>query len=233
MIELIAYLRQVTKWSQMEHANINCSLESNSIERRHIEIISLVWRRLSSFFLSFKGCNTKHGKTYDSTIYYCMLTVYVTDHLSKDWNASIYAFFHTVPSINYIGNLSWHIHIFKCNAKSCKGKGFNWQHVWRYLNTANGTSTSNLHCHTKICWGKQAVAAADAAKLHGTAYEIVEKSLGMPDGSITAIFKCIKENGIITYSHIQYTVQRLKHGTLLIICLCPQANKVISVEIVQ
>ncbi|KAF8227815.1 hypothetical protein L208DRAFT_1294699 [Tricholoma matsutake] len=45
--------------------------------------------------------------------------------LSKDWNAPIYAFFHPVPSIDYVGNPAQCVHVFKCNAKFCKGKGLN------------------------------------------------------------------------------------------------------------
>ncbi|KAI0270918.1 hypothetical protein BGY98DRAFT_883170, partial [Russula aff. rugulosa BPL654] len=136
----------------------------------------------------------------------------ITDRLSKDWNAPIYAFFHPVPSIDYVGNPSRRIHVFECNAKSCKGKGFNRRHVRRYLDTADGTSTSNLRRHAKICWGEEAVAAADAAKLHGAAREVVEKSLGMPDGSITAMFERIKGNGIVTYSHKQHTKAEARYA---------------------
>ncbi len=85
--------------------------------------------------------------------------------------------------------------------KGCKGKGLNQWHIWRYLDTADEKSTSNLCCHAKICWGKEVVVGADAAKLHGAAHEIVEKSLRMQDGSITAMFKHVKGSGKVTYSH--------------------------------
>jgi hypothetical protein len=126
-------------------------------------------------------------------------------HLSKDWNAPIYAFFHPVPSIDYVGNLARHVHVFKCNAKVCKGKGMNWRHVWRYLDTADGRLTSNLRCHAKICWGEEAITGADATKSHCVAHENVEKSLRMLDGSITAMFEHIKGKGSVTYSHRQHT----------------------------
>ncbi|KAF8230845.1 hypothetical protein L208DRAFT_1279924 [Tricholoma matsutake] len=45
--------------------------------------------------------------------------------LLKDWNAPIYAFFHPVPSIDYVGNPAQHVHVFECNAKFCKWKGLN------------------------------------------------------------------------------------------------------------
>jgi hypothetical protein len=81
----------------------------------------------------------------------------------------------------------------------------NWQHIQRYLDTAEGRSTSNLCCHVKICWGEEAIAGADATKLHPVAHEIVDKSLRMLDGSITAMFECIKGKGSVTYLHRQHT----------------------------
>ena len=147
----------------------------------------------------------ERGKTHDSTICYCMLTIHITDCLSKDWNAPIYAFFHPVSSIDYVSNPSRCIHVFECNAKFCKGKGFNQRHIWRYLDTADGTLTSNLCHHAKIYWGEKAVAAADAAKLHNVACEVVEKSLGMPDGSITATVDVplfVGESVVVRHRHV-------------------------------
>jgi hypothetical protein len=134
----------------------------------------------------------------------CLLYINA-DHLLKDWNAPVYAFFDPVPSINYVGNLARHACVFKCNAKGCKGKGLNQWHVWRYLDTADGKSTSNLCHHVKICWGKEAVAGTDAAKLHSVACEIIEKSLRMQDGSFTTMFEHVKGNGKVAYSHKQHT----------------------------
>jgi hypothetical protein len=160
----------------------------------------------------------------------CLLYINA-DRLSKDWNAPVYAFFNPVPSIDYVGNLARCAHVFECNAKGCKGKGLNWQHVWRYLDTANGKSTSNLYCHVKICWGEEAVAGADAAKLHGATCEIIEKSLRMQDGSITAMFKHVKGNGKVVYSHKQYTKTGAWYAHVCL--LAHNANKVVSMEMVQ
>lgn len=54
--------------------------------------------------------------------------------------------------------------------------------------------------------------AADAAKLHGAAREIVEKSMRMPDGSITAMFERLKGSGKVTYSHKQHTKAEARYA---------------------
>ena len=66
-------------------------------------------------------------------------------------------------------------------------------------------STSNFHCHEKICWHEEAISRADATKSHGPTHEIVEKSIRMPDGSITVVFEHIKGKDKVTYSHKQHT----------------------------
>ena len=100
--------------------------------------------------------------------------------------------------------------------KTCKGKGTSWRHVRRYLDTSDGKSTSNLRRHAKICWGEDAVAGADTAKLHGAACEIVERSLGMPDQSITAMFECVSKdrNAKVTYSHKQHTKTEIRYALI-------------------
>jgi hypothetical protein len=45
----------------------------------------------------------------------------ITDRLSKDWNAPIYAFFKPMPVIEYVDNC--HAHVFECGALHCKGRG--------------------------------------------------------------------------------------------------------------
>jgi len=45
------------------------------------------------------------------------------------------------------------------------------------------------------------MAGVDAVKSHGAAHEIIEKSLRMPDGSITAMFEHVKGRGKVMYSH--------------------------------
>jgi hypothetical protein len=81
----------------------------------------------------------------------------------------------------------------------------NRRHVRRYLDTSDWKSTSNLRRHAKICWGVDAVEGADAASTHGAAREVVEKSLRMPNGSITTMFERVKGSGKVTYSHKQHT----------------------------
>jgi uncharacterized protein YbaA (DUF1428 family) len=79
-------------------------------------------------------------------------------------------------------------------------------------------STSNLHRYAKICWGKKAVVGADATKSHGAAHEVVERSLEIPDGSITAMFECVKGKGKgkVMYSHRQHTKTEAQYA---LICL--------------
>jgi hypothetical protein len=73
----------------------------------------------------------------------------------------VYVFFKPTPTIEYIKD--HHVHVFECSAAHCIGK-VNGQMVHRYLNTGNTKSTSNLHKHAKICWGGEAVAAADSTR---------------------------------------------------------------------
>jgi hypothetical protein len=160
----------------------------------------------------------------------CLLYINA-DCLLKDWNAPVYAFFDPVPSIDYVGNPAQHAHIFECNAEGCKGKGLNQWHIQRYLDMANGKSTSNLRHHAKICWGEKAIVGADAAKLHGAAHKIIEKSLRMQDRSITTMFECVKGNGKIVYSHKQHTKTRAQYTCVCL--LAHNADKVISAEMVR
>lgn len=107
----------------------------------------------------------------------------------------------------------------------------NRRHVRRYLDTTDGKSTGNLRRHAKICWGEEAVAAADAAKLHGAAREIVEKSMRMPDGSITAMFERLKGSGKVTYSHKQHTKAEARYAP---VCLPIHILiKFVSAEVVR
>lgn len=139
------------------------------------------------------------------------------DRLTKDWNAPIYAFFHPVPSIDYVGNPARRVHVFECNARTCKGKGMTRRHVRRYLDTSDGKSTSNLRRHAKLCWGEEAVTSADAVRTHGAARQVVERSLKTRDGSITAMFKRIKGGeSNVTYSHRQHTKTEVRYAPQVI-----------------
>ena len=108
----------------------------------------------------------------------------------------IYVFFKPTPAIEYIKDRR--VHVFQCDAKYCKGRG-NGRHVRRYLDTSDAKSTSNLRKHAKICWGEEAVAAADATRDANAAREALGK-LKNTDGSITAAFERIAK-GKVLYSH--------------------------------
>jgi len=87
---------------------------------------------------------------------------------------------------------------------NCKGRA-NGRMVRRYLNTADAKSTSNLRKHAKICWGEEAVAAADATKDISAARAAMKKG-NLRDSSITAAFafqRISKEN--VSYSYHQHT----------------------------
>jgi hypothetical protein len=101
-------------------------------------------------------------------------------------------------------------------------------HIWRYLDTANGKSTSNLCCHAKICWGKEAVVGADAVKLHGATCKIIEKSLRIQDGFIIAIFEHVKGNGKVAYSHKQHIKTEAWYAHICL--LAHNTDKVVSAD---
>lgn len=51
---------------------------------------------------------------------------------------------------------------------------------------------------------------------HGAAREIVDKSLRMRDGSITAMFESIKGGGKVVYSHRQLTKVQVRYALQVI-----------------
>jgi hypothetical protein len=76
--------------------------------------------------------------------------------------------------------------------------------VRRYLDTGDARSTSSLRRHAKICWGEDAVSAADnTADLEG-ARTVLAKSGLKRDGSITEAFERIGKEKVV-YSHRQHT----------------------------
>lgn len=129
----------------------------------------------------------------------------------KDWNAPVYAFFKPVPDIGYVDDRR--IHIFKCGALHCKGRGKYGQHVRRYLDTGDAKSTSNLRRHAKMCWGLEAVDAASKTKDVYAARDAMAKSKPR-DGSITAAFERISEEHV-TYSHRQLTKAESRYASQL------------------
>lgn len=121
------------------------------------------------------------------------------EQLMKQWNTPIYAFFRPTPAIEHIDGRR--AHVFECSAKVCKGKGKHGRSVWRYLDTADATSTSNLRRHARICWGDEMVAAAGTVKDVYAARAVLAKP-NQRDGSITAAFERIgSEKGTVTYSN--------------------------------
>jgi hypothetical protein len=127
-------------------------------------------------------------------------TYEMVERLSKDWNSPVYVFFKPTATVEYVNQRR--VHVFECAAKCCKGRG-NGRYVCRYLDKTDAKSTSNLRKHAKVCWGEEAVAAADATKDVRAAREALtgEKK---NDGSITAVFDRIAK-GNVTYSHRQHT----------------------------
>jgi hypothetical protein len=80
--------------------------------------------------------------------------------------------------------------------------------VRRYLDTGDAKSTSNLRKHAKICWGEEAVAAADNTKDVFTAREALEKmkilNSSITNSLITGVFERVAKSRV-TFSHRQHT----------------------------
>jgi len=116
----------------------------------------------------------------------------------KRWDAPVYVFFKPIPAIEYFDNRK--AHVFECGATSCRQKT---KYIRRFLYTGDTSSTSNLRCHAKVCWGEEAVTAADRTGSTATACKALANQSGT-DGSITAAFECVGK-GKVTYSHRQHT----------------------------
>ena len=58
--------------------------------------------------------------------------------------------------------------------------------VHHYLDTGDAKSTGNLRKHARVCWGAEAVAAADETRNLGAAFEALKK---IKDGTITGAFE--------------------------------------------
>ena len=118
---------------------------------------------------------------------------YLLEHLKKDWNAPIYAFFQPNPIVDHENGRRFHE--FTCATKGCQKK------IRHFLDKKDATSTSNLRKHAKVCWGAETINAADQTKDASEAQSLV--SLGHKDGSITAVFERARK-GNVTYSHRQH-----------------------------
>jgi hypothetical protein len=120
---------------------------------------------------------------------------YLAEKLKKKWTSPIYAFYHPVPVIER--NNGHFCHVFTCASKSCKYK------CCRYLDKSNTNSTGNLCKHARLCWGEEALSAAESAKDVDKARELVVKSI-LQTGSITASFERTNKQKV-TYSNRQHT----------------------------
>ncbi|KAF8150995.1 hypothetical protein B0H34DRAFT_825183 [Crassisporium funariophilum] len=104
------------------------------------------------------------------------------EHLSKDWNSPVYAFFKPSASVVYIDNRR--VHVFECSATCCMGGCM----VRCYLDTGDTKSTSNLRKHAKICWEEDIVGDANKTKDVHAACEALAK-IKSANGSITDAFE--------------------------------------------
>ena len=115
-------------------------------------------------------------------------------------------FFNRTPRIEYVDKRR--VHVFVCGASHCKGK--HGRDVRRFLDTGDAKSTSSLHRHVKMCWGNEAVSAADNMKDLEGARSILVKSGLKRNRSITQAFERIgKEKA--SYSHCQYTYTETRY----------------------
>ena len=131
----------------------------------------------------------------------------------RDWISPIYGFFQPRPAIETVAGRR--CHEFKCAAPHCKGKGVNPRIVRRYLDKADRGSTSNLHKHTKNCWGEEIVSKALVTKNNLSINEvrISLSKANVQDGTITALFERNgKEN--VTFSTRQHTYMEARLGSL-------------------
>jgi hypothetical protein len=78
------------------------------------------------------------------------------DCMSKKWDAPIYVFFKPSATIEYVGKCK--VHVFECATARCHCKS---KFIWQFLYTSDAGSMSNMHRHVKVCWGDDAVTAAD------------------------------------------------------------------------
>lgn len=138
-----------------------------------------------------------------------------TERLKSDWNAPIYAFFKPTPDIAYKD--SRRMHVFKCLAKNCRGKGRDRKLVNRFLDKGDARSTSNLRKHAKLCWSEATIKAADATKNLDASRSVLAKSGddNLKDGKVTASFERLSKGENVTYLHTQHTKTETKFIFLL------------------
>jgi hypothetical protein len=121
--------------------------------------------------------------------------MFSAEQLSKKWTSPIYAFYKAIPQIETVDGRR--CHVFECAGKTCKYL------CRRYLDKSDANSTGNLWKHVKVCWGEEALKAAEALANVEEARDKVVKSLNQ-SGSITAVFERVGK-GQVTYSNRQHT----------------------------
>jgi hypothetical protein len=114
-----------------------------------------------------------------------------------------------MPLIDYVK--ARRVHVFVCSALQCKGKGQYGRQIRRYLDTGDAKSTSNLRRHAKVCWGSEAISAADDTKDVFAARDAMTKATPR-DGSLLSAFESIKKSKQIAYSHRQHTRVEVRIG---------------------
>lgn len=82
----------------------------------------------------------------------------------------------------------------------------------RYLDTQDAKSTGNMRKHAKVCWGDEAVSAADATATVTAARAALSK-MTMKNGSITAAFQRSARSKVI-YSHRQHTTVESRYDII-------------------
>lgn len=78
-----------------------------------------------------------------------------SERMSKRWTSAVYAFFD--PDVKVVYKEGRRTHAFKCSREGCELK----KPIYRYLDTGDATSTSNLRAHVIACWGEHVLSAAD------------------------------------------------------------------------
>ncbi|EKM74678.1 hypothetical protein AGABI1DRAFT_15226, partial [Agaricus bisporus var. burnettii JB137-S8] len=114
--------------------------------------------------------------------------------LRNKWTASVYAFFHPEPEIEWRGvkgtNDRKKYLKFKCVAPRCRSTGRHGPYVFCALEGSDSTSTKNLRHHAEGCYGKEALAAADRVGSGEKRREIIAgRNNDLRDGSLVLAFK--------------------------------------------
>ncbi|XP_006462318.1 hypothetical protein AGABI2DRAFT_54554, partial [Agaricus bisporus var. bisporus H97] len=114
--------------------------------------------------------------------------------LCNKWTASVYAFFHPEPKIEWCGvkgtNDRKKYLKFKCVAPHCRSTGRHGPYVFRALEGSDSTSTKNLRHHAEGCYGKEALTAADRVGSGEKRREIIAgRNNDLKDGSLVLAFE--------------------------------------------